>query len=85
MKPVCDEAGLGSLLEAFTTNASETVNSIIEFHVSYQPNQLMELTEKLSEAIDEQEELREWWLGKESSASIRSTSNFKFLRTSGSG
>ena len=55
MKPVREEAGLGSPPEPFTTNASETVNSIIKSHVSYKPNQLMELTEKLREAIDEQE------------------------------
>ena len=53
MKPVHEEAGLGSPPEPFTTNASETVNSIIK---SYKPSQLMELTEKLrGEAIDEQE------------------------------
>ena len=55
MKPVREEAGLGSPPEPFTTNASETVNSIIKSHVSYKPSQLMELTEKLREAIDEQE------------------------------
>ena len=55
MKPVCEEDGLGSPPEPFTTNASETVNSIIKSHVSYKPSQLMELTEKLREAIDEQE------------------------------
>ena len=55
IKPVREEAGLGSPPEAFTTNASETVNSIIKSHVSYKPSQLMELTEKLKEAIDEQE------------------------------
>ena len=52
MKPVHEEAGLGSPPEPFTTNASETINSIIK---SYKPNQLTELTEKLREAIDEQE------------------------------
>ena len=55
MKPVREEAGLGSPPEPFTTDASKTVNSIIKSHVSYKPSQLMELTEKLREAIDEQE------------------------------
>ena len=55
MKPVCEEAGLRSPPEQFTTNASETINFIIKFHISYKPSQLMELTEKLREAIDEQE------------------------------
>ena len=55
MKPVREEAGLGSPSEPFTTNASETVNSIIKSHVSYKPSQLVELTEKFKEAIDEHE------------------------------
>ena len=55
MKPVREEAGLGSPPESFTTNASETVNSIIKSHASYKPSQLTELMEKLREAIDEQE------------------------------
>ncbi len=55
MKPVREEAGLGSPPEPFTTNASETVNSIIKSHVSFKQSQLMELAEKLKEAIDEQE------------------------------
>jgi len=60
LKPVREEAGLGSPPDAFSTNASETVNSIIKSHVSYKPSQLIELTEKLKDAIDEQErELKE--------------------------
>ena len=52
MKPVREEAGLGSPPEPFTRNASETVNSIIKSHVWYKASQLVELTE---EVIDEQE------------------------------
>ena len=55
MKPVSEEASLGSSPEPFTTNTSETVNSIIKSHILYKPSQLMELTENLREAIDEQE------------------------------
>lgn len=55
MNPLRAEAGLGSPPEPFTTNTSESVNSIIKAHVSYKPSQLMEFTEKIREAIDEQE------------------------------
>lgn len=55
IKSMHEEAGLGNPPEQFTTNASETVNSMIKSHVSYKPSHLMELTEKLKEAIDEQE------------------------------
>ena len=55
IKPVREEAGLGSPPESFTTNASETVNSIIKSHVAYKKSQLVELTEKIRDAIDEQE------------------------------
>lgn len=49
------EAGLGSPPLAFTTNASETTNSIIKAHVSYKPSQLMEFVNHLKEVVDEQE------------------------------
>lgn len=55
MNPLRAEASLGSPPEPFTTNTSESVNSIIKAHVSYKPSQLMEFTEKIREAIDEQE------------------------------
>ena len=55
LKQMREEAGLGSPPAAFTTNASETVNSIIKSHVSYKSSQLVELTEKLKSVIDEQE------------------------------
>ena len=51
LKPVRKEAGLGSPPEVFTTNASETVNSIIKMHVTNKC-QLVELTEKLRTVID---------------------------------
>ena len=54
IKPVRQEASLESPPEAFTMNASEIVNSIIK------SSQLMELTENLKEAIDE--EKRTWQL-----------------------
>ena len=38
LKTVCDEAGLDSPPQPFTTNASETTNSVIKAHVSYNPS-----------------------------------------------
>ena len=55
IKPVREEAALGSPPTPFTTNASESVSSIVKSHVSYRRSQVMELTDKLKEVIDEQE------------------------------
>lgn len=55
IKNVREEAGLGVPPEPFSTNASETVNSIIKAHVLYKSSQLMEFVAKLKEVIDEQE------------------------------
>lgn len=40
IKSVREEAGLGVPPEPFSTNASETVNSVIKAHVLYKANQL---------------------------------------------
>ena len=45
LKPVREVAGIGSPPQAFTTNASETMNSIIKFHVPYKSSWLLELTQ----------------------------------------
>ena len=55
IKSIREEACLGIPPEPFTTNASETINSVIKVHVSYKPSQLMEFVGKLKELIDEQE------------------------------
>ena len=55
IKSIREEAGLGLPPEPFTTNASETINSVIKAHVNYKPSQLMEFVGKLKELIDEQE------------------------------
>lgn len=55
IKNVREEAGLGVPPDPFSTNASETVNSIIKAHTLYKSSQLMELVGKLKEVIDEQE------------------------------
>ena len=55
LKTVCAEAGLGSPLQPFTTNASEMTNSVIKAHVSYKHSQLMEFVNHLKDVVDEQE------------------------------
>ena len=55
IKSIREEACLGLPPEPFTTNASETINSVIKAHVNYKPGQLMEFVGKLKELIDEQE------------------------------
>ena len=55
LKSVQIEAGLGSPPQSFTTNASETSNSVIKAHVSYKHSQLMEFVNHLKDVVDEQE------------------------------
>ena len=55
LKTVCAEAGLGSPPQPFTTNASETTNSVIKAHVKYAHSQLMEFVNHLKDVVDEQE------------------------------
>lgn len=54
LKTVRTEAGLGSPLQIFTTNASETTNSIIKSHVSHKSCRLMEFVTHLKDVVDEQ-------------------------------
>ncbi len=85
IKPVREEANLGSPPDPFTTNASETVNSIVKSFVSFKPSQLVELTDKLKEVIDEQgHEVERAVIRWGSSALRRITSTWKFLKHSGS-
>ena len=55
LKTVRAEAGLGSPPQPFTTNASETTNSVIKAHVLYKHSQLMEFVNHLKDVVDEQE------------------------------
>jgi hypothetical protein len=56
LKTVRAEAGLGSPPQPFTTNASETTNSVIKAHVRYAHSQLlMEFVNHLKDVVDEQE------------------------------
>lgn len=53
LKTVRAEAGLGSPPQPFTTNASETTNSVIKAHVKYAHSQLMEFVNHLKDVVDE--------------------------------
>ena len=55
LKTVRTEAGIGSPPQPFTTNASETTNSVIKAHVAYKHIQLMEFVNHLKDVVDEQE------------------------------
>ena len=55
LKAIRTEAGLGSPPRIFTTNASETTNSIIKSHVSHKSCRLMEFVTHLKDIVDEQE------------------------------
>lgn len=55
LQPVREEAGLGCPPQTFTTNASETVNSILKCHFQHKSCQLLEFVSKLKDVVDEQE------------------------------
>ena len=55
LKNIRQDAGLGSPPQVFTTNASETTNSIIKAHVSHKPSELMDFVQHLKDIVDEQE------------------------------
>ena len=52
LQPIREQAGLGYPLEPFTTNASETVNSVLKSHVNFKSSQLLEFVEELKEVVD---------------------------------
>ena len=55
LQGIREKAGLGSPPSTFTTNSSETINSIIKKHVNFKSHQLVEFVDLLKEAVDEQE------------------------------
>lgn len=55
LQPIWEQAGLGCPPQKLTTNASETVNSVLKRHVNYKSNQLMEFVNKIKEVVDEKE------------------------------
>ena len=54
LRPVREEAGLGSPPQQFTTNPSEAVNSVIKNQVGYKSHQLIEFVDHLKAVVDEQ-------------------------------
>ena len=56
LRPIREQAGLGNPPQPFTTNANETVNSVLKFHVNYKSSQLLEFVGKLKDVVDEQEQ-----------------------------
>ena len=55
LKDVRISAGLGTPLERFTTNAGESLNSLIKSGVHFQKSQLPDFVDKLHAMIEEQE------------------------------
>lgn len=55
LKPVRQRCGLGSPPVAFTTNASESVNTMLKKKVDYKRNELPQFLDHLKALIDEQE------------------------------
>ena len=55
LRPIREQAGLGSPPQPFTTNASETVNSVLKSHVNYKSSQVLGFVGKLKDVVDEQE------------------------------
>ena len=56
LRPICEEAGLGSPPVAFYMNASETINAIIKAKVQYKCNELPQFISKLHELASEQQQ-----------------------------
>ena len=50
------KAGLGNPPTSFTTNSSESVNTLLKKQVEFKQNAVPTFLEKLQEAIDEQQE-----------------------------
>ena len=55
LRPIREECGLGCPPDAFTTNASESVNSILKRKVDYKRNELPEFIDKVKELVQEQQ------------------------------
>lgn len=65
LKSTRRDAGLGNPPEHFTTNASESMNSVIKSKVEFKKSELPDFLDKVKDAIDEQErELEKAILGR---------------------
>ena len=55
IKPVREQAGLGSPPDLFSTNASESVNNVIKSKVDYKKNELYKFIEKMQCLVNDQD------------------------------
>ena len=55
ISPVRELCGLGSPPDAFTTNASETINSVLKSKVDYKKSDLHKFIDKLRSVVDDQQ------------------------------
>lgn len=55
IRPVREKAGLGSPPELFTTNASESLNSVIKSKVDYEKSELIRFIDKMKCLVDDQQ------------------------------
>ena len=55
MRPFRQNAGLGDPPAVFTTNASESINTVLKSKVHYRKSELPVLIDKLQEVIEEQD------------------------------
>ena len=55
LKSICRKAGLGNPPTPFTTNTSESVNSLLKHGMDYKKSELPEFLDKLKSVIDDQE------------------------------
>ena len=55
LRSVCEEAGLGSPPEEFSTNVCESISDVLKLKVEYKKSSLPEFLDKMKELADEQE------------------------------
>ena len=55
LRPVREEAGLGSPPEHFYTNSSECINNVLKVKVNYKRSELSQFVDKVHELVEEQD------------------------------
>ena len=55
LRPIREECGLGSLPDVFTTNQSESVNTLLKHKVDYKRSELPVFIHKVKELVAEQQ------------------------------
>ena len=55
LKPIKEECGLGCPPEAFTTNASESLNAMLKRKLDYKRSELPAFIDKVKELVNEQQ------------------------------